>query len=305
MYMPFKKTFFLHRFTDSALTRCTPDDATTGVEVFIESMFITASLDVAWFRTLSSLFALPWGKALRLDRRKMFRRVSSGYASMTMRASAPAAGTEFLLGNVARRFKSDAKKPRNPYKVIGVAQGASPAEIKKAYRVLARKCHPDVPGGSHAKFQELQEAYEQIKTGVWIKKVGADGADGAAGGSQPANRYANFRFYQGGSKSKMSYDDVYTAFKKNDRQTFTKDDFKVDPFASVRGSNSPFAADERRFQAWSRLIGVWTITFVFARVMLFAMMPPKYEKPVRKPMSDRPRKTTPPRPLTPSLTAIA
>jgi curved DNA-binding protein len=49
----------------------------------------------------------------------------------------------------------------NPYEVLGVAPTATAEEIKKAYRKLAAKYHPD-RGGDTAKFQELQAAYDTI-----------------------------------------------------------------------------------------------------------------------------------------------
>ena len=47
------------------------------------------------------------------------------------------------------------------YKTLGVPRTATADEIKKAFRKLARKHHPDA-GGDEAKFKELNEAYEVL-----------------------------------------------------------------------------------------------------------------------------------------------
>jgi len=56
----------------------------------------------------------------------------------------------------------------NPYKILEVSPNATNEEIKKAYRELSRKYHPDsyvdnpLSGLAEEKFKEVQEAYDQI-----------------------------------------------------------------------------------------------------------------------------------------------
>ncbi len=79
---------------------------------------------------------------------------------------------------------------RDFYEVLGVARGASAEEIKKAYRALARKLHPDVNKAADAqkKFTEVQNAYDVLsdenkrRAYDQFGEAGV-GAAGAAGGS--------------------------------------------------------------------------------------------------------------------------
>jgi curved DNA-binding protein len=52
----------------------------------------------------------------------------------------------------------------SPYQVLGLTPGASDDEVKKAYRTLAMKHHPD-RGGDENEFKKIKEAYEAITSG--------------------------------------------------------------------------------------------------------------------------------------------
>ena len=85
---------------------------------------------------------------------------------------------------------------RDYYKVLGVDRGATEAEIKTAYRKLARKFHPDVnPNNKEAerRFKEANEAYQVIGDAEKRKKYDELGADWERGTPQEEvyRRYAN------------------------------------------------------------------------------------------------------------------
>jgi curved DNA-binding protein len=80
---------------------------------------------------------------------------------------------------------------RDYYKDLGVGKNATPAEIKKAYRALAKKYHPDKTKGEKAaedRFKEINEANEVLTDPVKRKKYdqfGADWKQYEAAGAQP------------------------------------------------------------------------------------------------------------------------
>ena len=109
------------------------------------------------------------------------------------------------------------------YKVLGVSKDAEDAELKKAYRKLARSYHPDSnPGDTAAetKFKEISEAYsvlsdpEQRKEYDELRAMGS-GARFTAGGAGAGGFEDVFsRFSRGGGGS-PDFDDIFSMFNQS------------------------------------------------------------------------------------------
>ncbi len=103
--------------------------------------------------------------------------------------------TEEVTANL-NEYKFREKMIKDPYEVLGVSRDASLDEIKKAYRKLAHKYHPDKGGGDEEKFKEVNEAYQILsdpKKKAQFDRFGQAGA----GGFADFGNFADFAGFEG------------------------------------------------------------------------------------------------------------
>ncbi|CAM2006670.1 molecular chaperone DnaJ [Acanthopleuribacter pedis] len=129
------------------------------------------------------------------------------------------------------------------YKVLGVKRGASAAEIKKAYRRLARKYHPDFNAGNktaETKFKAISEAYEVLSDEQKRKNYDLYGSatppTGGPGGSGPYGKqwggmgdfnFQGFDFSSGGGQGggKQDFSEIFSDLfrgARNEQQSTTR-----------------------------------------------------------------------------------
>ena len=102
---------------------------------------------------------------------------------------------------------------RDYYEVLGVAKDADEATIKKAYRQLAKKYHPDVnPGDKDAeeKFKEVNEAYQTLSDPQKRASYDQFGPDGPQAGFGGGGGFGGFSGFEGGGFG--GFEDIFSSF---------------------------------------------------------------------------------------------
>lgn len=95
---------------------------------------------------------------------------------------------------------------RDPYDILGLHPGANNAEVKAAYRRLAKQLHPDAQHSSaaqHARFQEVTAAYNQLKDEAGRRRFEAERLAEAAAARQRA-------FHAAAESAEPQADDLFT-----------------------------------------------------------------------------------------------
>lgn len=121
------------------------------------------------------------------------------------------------------------------YGTLGLSREASPEEIKKAFRKLARKYHPDTATdkkGAEEKFKEINEAYEVLGDSVKRDKYDQLGSNwGGGSGFHPASDWQDADpSGQGGNArafqfSGTGFSDFFERYFSGARQSWGADDF--------------------------------------------------------------------------------
>jgi molecular chaperone DnaJ len=107
------------------------------------------------------------------------------------------------------------------YEILGVSRDASSAEIKKAYRQLAHKYHPDKKGGSAEKFKEINEAYQTLSNkekrsqyDQFGESFSNGGNGGGFSGFQGFNNGGGFEFNFGEGGLGDIFGDFFSGFRE-------------------------------------------------------------------------------------------
>ncbi len=101
------------------------------------------------------------------------------------------------------------------YEILGVQKNAPKDEIKKAFRTLAHKYHPDKKTGDDAKFKEINEAYSVLSDDqkrAQYDQFGSTGPNAGFGGFNGGQGFGGFdfsQFTQGGNSFEFDLGDIF------------------------------------------------------------------------------------------------
>ncbi|WP_353112880.1 DnaJ C-terminal domain-containing protein [Microbacterium sp.] len=133
------------------------------------------------------------------------------------------------------------------YKTLGVSKDVSDADLKKTYRKLARKYHPDAnPGDAKAEatFKEISEAYavlsdpEQRREYDEIRAMGSGARFTAGSGGAGGFEDVFSRFGQGRGQQQGDFDDIFSMFTQGGGGSFGSGRFGQ-PSGGFRGFGGP------------------------------------------------------------------
>ena len=138
---------------------------------------------------------------------------------------------------------------RDYYEVLGVDKNATPDEIKKAYRKLAKQYHPDINKGkeeeAEKKFKEVTEAYEVLsdekKKQMYdtYGHVGPEGPGSGGGYYSYGPGFSGFSSGFDGFEDFSSFGDIFESFFSGGRSTSRRSN----PNAPTKGANLKIRMD--------------------------------------------------------------
>jgi molecular chaperone DnaJ len=144
---------------------------------------------------------------------------------------------------------------RDYYDILGISKGSSDDEIKKAYRKMAHKYHPDKAGGDETKFKEINEAYQVLSDKSKREQYDRFGRTFEGGGyGRSDSGFSGFDFSgfsgAGGQNSGFEFNfggedlgDIFSDFfggsgnkRRQNRGTDIQVDVEIDFFEMARGA---------------------------------------------------------------------
>lgn len=153
------------------------------------------------------------------------------------------------------------------YKVLGLSRSASGSDIKKAYRRLALKWHPDKnpdnPDEASRKFKEISQAYEVLSDDKKKRLYDEHGEEGLKGRQSPSRNY--------GHEEREHFPFTFTF---RDPEEVFKEFFAGSPFAELFGGGHRGQRSSRQHDPLSAMFAPLTALSPFGFDNVFSSLSP-------------------------------